>query len=436
VDVDFADLDGWTFLQTRTTDDLPVEIKGKAKWTIYLDAGRSCYELQGNPVEFVNNRTWVHILWLQQSARYGTKESYHIAIADHALGSHKRPYTEGTPIEFFEPEHTGRSTQEKEEQSPTESRIEQETKGEPYVRHAEPSMGTQVEHVHAATARTYITPFAGGSNTGPAGQPGHFGTSAPGEQAPTRNDPPETGGGWPNRNNPGGDPDEDPNPMPGGPPGGGGGGAPGGPVLANPLAPGEGGGLDGAPPKPFDGDRSKTSQFIKEFELFKMINFAHRKMRTPATRVGLALSYIKGDKVNDWVYNQVNQLSVRVYGDSRNPPTHNAIDEALWEDFVTDFRNAFIHTASKEEAFVQLQRLTMKDVEIDLYTAKFEGLLRQAEWERSSAGSIEMFKDGLPSWLTRRIIFRDHRPYGMNGWQVAAREEVERELEVRATLGS
>jgi hypothetical protein len=42
------------------------------------------------------------------------------------------------------------------------------------------------------------------------------------------------------------------------------------------------------------------------------------------------------------------------------------MDEALWEDFVADFRNAFVHTASKEEAFAQLQKLTMKHVEIDL----------------------------------------------------------------------
>jgi hypothetical protein len=206
--------------------------------------------------------------------------------------------------------------------------------------------------------------------------------------------------------------------------------------LGNPAPNGEGGGLDGHAPKTFDGDRSKTLQFIQEFELFRMINISHRKMRVAATRVGIALSYIKGENVNDWVFKQITQLSIRVNGDDYNGPTHAPGDEALWRDFVADFKSAFVHTASREEAYARLQQLVMKDLDVDAYTARFEALLAQAEWERRSQGSIELFKDGLPAWLTRRIIFRDHRPMGMNGWQTAAREEVERELEVRATLGN
>ena len=103
-------------------------------------------------------------------------------------------------------------------------------------------------------------------------------------------------------------------------------------------------------------------------------------MKLPANRVALALTYIKGDKVNNWVYRQIELLSTKVDGDGRNRPSHDEDDEDLWTEFVDDFIRAFVHTASKEEAYSKLQQLVMKGLEVDEYVVEFELLALEAGW--------------------------------------------------------
>jgi hypothetical protein len=295
--------------------------------------------------------------------------------------------------------------------------------------------------VHVATAHTTMPAQSGRTNPGAAGS--SFLQTAPAPQrggAPNPGGDPDPGGpmggGGGGGHYPGANPGGNPNPMPGGPPGGGGGGPQQNPVVAAQPQGGENGSLQGSAPTIFNGDRSKTEHFMREFELYRLINVRNNKMTTPSSRVALALSFIKGDKVNTWVFNQANQLAIRLYGDVNHAPTHDPGDEDLWRDFVREFKAAFAHTASKEEAYAALQKLEMKGHDIDGYIAKFEDLIVQAEWERGAAGTIELFKDGLPSWLTYRMLSnRLHVPIGMDGWQMAAREEIERAALISASLG-
>ena len=103
----------------------------------------------------------------------------------------------------------------------------------------------------------------------------------------------------------------------GNPPGGGGGGAgppgpPGGPnppapPTQNPppgqagLVPAANGALKGHAPEIFDRDRRKTTKFVLEFDLWRMCNINAKIMMNPFQRVAVALSYIKGPRVGDWV---------------------------------------------------------------------------------------------------------------------------------------
>jgi hypothetical protein len=104
-------------------------------------------------------------------------------------------------------------------------------------------------------------------------------------------------------------------------------------------------------------------------------------MKLPADRVALALTYIKGPRVNNWVYRQIELLSKRVDGDGRRPPEYNESEEELWTNFVEDFIKAFIHTAGKEEAFSKLRTLNMTGLEVDEYVAEFELLVLEAGWK-------------------------------------------------------
>ena len=72
---------------------------------------------------------------------------------------------------------------------------------------------------------------------------------------------------------------------------------------------------------------------MKEFGLWKLCNMNNDVMINPFQRVALALSYIKGQDVDNWVSQQVDGVYHKVHGDPMaNLPgaTHQANDEALW----------------------------------------------------------------------------------------------------------
>jgi hypothetical protein len=184
------------------------------------------------------------------------------------------------------------------------------------------------------------------------------------------------------------------------------------------------GGLIGNPPTPFDGDRSKTDQFMTQFGMFRMINNTHAVITNPMQRVTLALTYIRGPKVNKWVSQQFNALSTKVYGDANHAPTHADTDEALWEDFITEFERAYNETV--EEAFARLEALQMTGDDVETYIATFENLMRQSRYEREDGLMVEFFWQGLTTNFKQHITKRETIPDTMDEWQSAARNELKR----------
>ena len=281
------------------------------------------------------------------------------------------------------------------------------------------------------------------ANVVPA-QPVQAPAQAPAPQQPAGGQP---GGGPPGGGQPGGGPPGGGQPG-GGPPGGGqpGGGPPGGGTTSGGSTASStppqynNGALSGNPPIDFDGDRTKTDDFIHAFELYRMINVTNAKMQNAMARVSLFLSYIKGDKVNDWAQAQTRLLSQRVFGDYQggqqvNPPTHAHDDEFIWNDMIYEFHQAFAHTARQEDAFIELQKCDMKGKTIDEYIAKFNHLAAKAGWERDARGTLEMFKQGLELGLHRAIFRRETIPRTIDQWQQAARDEKERFRLIQASLG-
>src|SRR5882672_6461227 len=190
---------------------------------------------------------------------------------------------------------------------------------------------------------------------------------------------PVTPPGGPPTGPPGGQPLQGP---PGGPPGG-------PPQAAAPQqaaqAPhGTNGAMKGQPPTIFDRERSKTNQFMTEFQLWWMINSGAEVMNNPFQRIALCLSFIRGPKVDNWVEEKINQLRHAVLGDPANgiPPTHRPTEEALWNNFGADFRAAYQDTAAEENAYAQLKSLRMVEDRINKYIAHFEVLLTRAGWSR------------------------------------------------------
>jgi hypothetical protein len=155
-------------------------------------------------------------------------------------------------------------------------------------------------------------------------------------------------------------------------------------------------------------------------------------MVSPYSRVALACSYLKGDRVEEWASDQLILLQEKVHVHGR-PTT----DETLWAEFRNDFLRAWADTSKTQRADLELQKLTMKDKTIDEYISKFELLVRRAGWTRDDQNTIKEFVQGLSMGLANKILNRAPPPnkHRLNEWIEAAREETIKEDERMAWVG-
>ena len=167
------------------------------------------------------------------------------------------------------------------------------------------------------------------------------------------------------------------------------------------------GSLKGKVPEPFDGDRTKTQKFINAFSLFWMNNEENSHMKNPYKRCTYFLGLFSGDKVDDWVQDQTEQLKEKT---TRNLGRIGKDQEELWVELTTAFSNAFTHTGRVEQARTELAKLEMEGDQIDEYIAKFENLLCKADIPRTEVGSIQKFKEGLRKGVLAAILRRDQWP--------------------------
>jgi hypothetical protein len=198
------------------------------------------------------------------------------------------------------------------------------------------------------------------------------------------------------------------------------------------------GSLKGTAPSIFDGNRKNTKQFTQEFTLYRMINQESATMKSAYTRTTLALSFMRGPSINDWVLQQTDRLYIKCNGDMANgvAPIYRTNDKHLWMEFGQDFRRAFADTASEQRAYGELANCTMGTNTIDEYIARFEHLLQKAGWDRTSRGSLFQFKKGLDRRIHLKILQKEPMPAEtLDDWEEAARKEVECQAFIDASLG-
>jgi hypothetical protein len=112
-------------------------------------------------------------------------------------------------------------------------------------------------------------------------------------------------------------------------------------------------------------------------------------------RVLLALSFIKGPNVVNWVGTQFDQLEedlVNICGGDED-------NKDLWVEFEKRFKRAYILSTVKESAYVKLQTLKMKGDQLDEYIADFSTLIGELGWDHDSEISCHNFREGLPTPL-------------------------------------
>jgi hypothetical protein len=235
------------------------------------------------------------------------------------------------------------------------------------------------------------------------------------------------------------------------PPGGGGGpptgGLPGGaaPTPAAAAVPNipriQNGTLKGAVPTTFDGDHAKTDQFIQEFSLYQVINLNNMTIISPFQCVALALTFMCGPKVDNWVVQYIDLVGTKVYdNNTTNPPmpiTHQFNNEYLWTEFVANFHHVYSDTTEAEGAYAKLMILSMKDGngQLNNYIAESETLLCKVCWECDTQEAVDLFKQGLKLNLHRAILCCKMLPCTLDEWIHVMCLEAERMALIKASLG-
>ena len=77
----------------------------------------------------------------------------------------------------------------------------------------------------------------------------------------------------------------------------------------------------------------------------------------------------------------------------------------------------------------------MKDDDLDGYIAKFKSLLRKAERDWFEAANVNIFKQGLKTWLFQMIMRRRPLLLTLDKWKWMARDKFSANTIMKATLG-
>ncbi len=145
------------------------------------------------------------------------------------------------------------------------------------------------------------------------------------------------------------------------------------------------GGLKGSPPAKFNGDRKAAKQFINDFRAYRFLNRKNETMKVAANQVALALTFIKGEQVQDWA-NGIMDLMEERLGSRLNPMEET--NKYHWTLFEDTFRDAFTDTSEREDTDNQLQNLKMTEGDLGRFIAHFNRLVIISGREDETRGLV------------------------------------------------
>jgi hypothetical protein len=143
----------------------------------------------------------------------------------------------------------------------------------------------------------------------------------------------------------------------------------------------------GMTPQPFDGDRTKAEAFLRELRLYMMVNQGVPGFESPIRCVAIALTFIKGLKVDGWVEAMLQAI------EQLHPVQDNI--EYAYTDFLHHFQTQFMDSTRQETAQAALNRYNFKFPFIDQYISDFEVLVRKAGYMVGSRETMNYFLKGL-----------------------------------------
>ena len=161
-----------------------------------------------------------------------------------------------------------------------------------------------------------------------------------------------------------------------------------------------------------------------------MSNHGHNVIVVPLDCIGIALSYIKGKKMDDWVVYMLNKID-RMLAQGIHP-TYNA----LWNMFIRDFQLLFTDTTKTQNAHQELLQLSITPRMLNNYISSFEHLHQRAGWGADDTGTMMLFKKGLTQGLHCVVLEKTNpHPIILHGWIKAACWQYKLWAQIKASLG-
>jgi hypothetical protein len=139
-------------------------------------------------------------------------------------------------------------------------------------------------------------------------------------------------------------------------------------------------------------------------------------VRNCYTRVLIALSFIKGDNIVNWVDAQMINL-----GEDLKTNFDDEFVEDIWDNFAARFNGNYVSTTLREEALVRMGNLKMEGSKLDEYITEHATLISLLGWHPSSDIAAEHFRKGLSDPLARKIIENHNLPTTTKAWTDLAR---------------
>src|SRR5216683_947301 len=143
----------------------------------------------------------------------------------------------------------------------------------------------------------------------------------------------------------------------------------------------------GTLPRIFKGEREKANSFMNELLGYLLLNANVAGFESPIRQVALALTLIKGPRVDQWVQNMTTWLR------SLDPINDNV--PRVWDYFTTTFKQQFNDSTRTQRSRQQLEKLRFKFPDIDQYIADFEDLANLSGYTVGNDETINLFRKGF-----------------------------------------
>jgi hypothetical protein len=114
----------------------------------------------------------------------------------------------------------------------------------------------------------------------------------------------------------------------------------------------QGGGWCGKELPIFDGDRKKSKDFMDDFDLYIGLNKGMVQASNPSQHIYMCLNLVRGEKVKEWRAAQMAKVACMV---TQLGFMHD--DEEIWDDFQSEFLDAWSDASKKPDALFCLQNI-------------------------------------------------------------------------------